>query len=79
MSLLNVLSPTGNKCSAFLFFFRLKMDRDISYILFLLLIVSGTMITTLGSAIKAKNLNGEVNSTESTYVIACLRNLLFPK
>ena len=37
------------------------MDRDISYILFLLLIISVAMITSLGSAIKAKNPNGEVN------------------
>ena len=50
----------GSKCSTFLFFFRLKMDRDISYIFFLLLIVS-VSITTLGSTIKAKNPNGEVN------------------
>ena len=55
------------------------MDRDISYILFLLLIISVAVITTLGSTIKAKNPNGEVNWTELTYVIVCLRNLLFPK
>lgn len=55
------------------------MDRDVSYILFLLLIISVAVITTLGSTIKAKNPNGEVNWTELTYVIVCLRNLLFPK
>ena len=52
------------------------MDRDISYILFLLLIISVTMITTLGSAIKAKNPNGEVNWTGLTYTFACLKNVV---
>ena len=60
------LLVTGNGCSSLLFFCRLRMDQ-VRFIFSLLLIVS-VATTTLGSAIKTKNPNGEVN-TQLTSVI----------
>ena len=50
------------------------MDH-LSFMFSLLLIVSVTS-TSLGSAIKAKNPNGEVNWTELTYTFGCLKNVV---
>ena len=59
------LLVTGNECSVFLLFSRLKMDH-LSFVFSFLSVVSVTTFT-FESAIKANNPNGEVNE-ELTYI-----------